>query len=184
MLSSVLYMVSTNAMPIVLYFLVVLIISFVLYFSMENINIDKKIIMFDTTFANLKREKLIAVTGLLARAFMTVYATFNYSSENIMTYYIMIILSDLIFVVFNIRRIFFEIPSITAQIAIIYVIELIGNYRTQVNEDATASIIQGLLMSFVIIYSIVVMVKDFETIIHVRSDQRKKKLERKRKGEI
>lgn len=177
MLTSILYTVSTNALPMIIYLIVVIIISFVLYFSMEYINIDRKIIMFNTMFANLDRKKLLSVTGILVRTFMVIYSTFNYASNDILAFYIMIALSDLIFIGLNLRRVFFEVPNISAQIALIYVIGLIGNYRTQVNDDVTAKIIQFLIMSFVIIYSLVFLVNDFETIIS--KPERKNKREQK-----
>ena len=178
MLTSILYTVSTNALPVIIYFVVVIIISFILYFSMEYININKKIVMFNTMFANLEKRKLLAVTGILARTFMIIYSTINYGSSDIMAFYIMIILSDLIFIGVNLGRIFFEIPNISAQIALIYVIGLIGNYRNQVSDDITAKIIQLLIMSFVIVYSLVFLVNDFETIIS--KQERKKNSEKKK----
>lgn len=167
MLQSIMYYISVNALPIIVYLILVILISFILYYSIRHVNLNKKMIMFDTMFANLSKRQMLAVTGILIRTFMIIYSSLHYSSSEVMVFIIMAVLSDIIFIAMNIRRIFLEIPNITAQVALIYIVNLIDNYREQVNDDASVKIIQMLLTVFLIIYSVFFAVKDFESIINV-----------------
>ena len=183
MLQSIMYYISINALPIILYLVLIILISFILYFSIREVNLNKKMIMFDTMFANLSKKQMLGVTGILIRAFMIIYSTLHHSSNEIIIYIIMAVISDIIFISTNVRKIFLEIPNITAQIALIYIINLIDNYTEQVNDDPSIKIIKILLTIFLIIYAVFFVVKDFESIINGKKkgkiNERKK---RKHKG--
>lgn len=173
MLVSILYSLSSNALPIIIYLLIIILISFILYFSISEISFNKKIIMFNTMFANFNRKKQLALTGILIRTFMVIYATVYFTSDKMIMYIIIAVLSDLIYVSLNLKKIFFEIPSMIGQIFLIYIIHLMNTYRDQVNDDISVSIIQVLLITFLAVYSLFFLIKDFESIISKKDKEKK-----------
>ena len=173
MLTAVIYDLSKNALPVIVYMVIIIIGSFILYFSISEISFNKKIIMFDAMFANLDKKQKLAFTGILIRTFMIVYSTAGYNLDNYILYMTIAIMSDLLFIAFNLRKAFFEIPSIVAQIILIYIIHLMNQYREQVNNDISVAIIQVLLITFLVVYSLFFLIRDFEGIISKKNKEKK-----------
>ena len=165
MITSIIYYLSTNALAIVIYLTIIIIISFVLYFSIREVSLTKKSILIETTLANLNRKQQLSITAILIRTFMIIYATVSFLSNDIYLYIALAIMSDILFVILRPKRIIFEILNLASQIALIYIIHLMNNYRNQVNDDISVAIIQLLLIAFIVIYSLFFLIKDFEVII-------------------
>ena len=174
MLETILYQLSKISGVLIIFLVVVMLVSFILYKITKKFNIHKKSVMLCGMLTSLKNTQLIMITAIIIRTFLVMFTAIFYT-KNILLYLIMIILSSLVYAIFHYRKAIFEIISTSAQIIALYLIHILSNYMIEVSNDPYVLAIKICLIIFIIMYASYFFLKNFEDVI--TKEKRRKKYE-------
>ncbi len=174
----IMYNLTNYLMLTLVFFIIILAGSILIYLNTKKINIHKKGTRYFGLISALKSKQIAMLCSILIRTILIVYAVIIYQT-NVITTIIMIIFADIIFII--LKRSIFEIFNITAQVFLIYFINILQEYRIHVSDENYVFLIQIALTVFLITYVLYFLLKNFVETLTDRKIQ-EKKLEDKQKN--
>lgn len=160
----ILYNISKNLIPISICLALVLFIGVVIYIFTRKFDIHKKTIRYFGLLTGLNNRQIIVLSSIFIRTFMIIYTVCVYKSS-ILDYIVMILLIDIVYMILVPRKIIFETINITAQLILVYFINMLKTYRIEVSNEMYVEQIIIILSSFMIFYSVYFLLKNFEELI-------------------
>lgn len=160
----ILYNISKNLIPISICLALVLFLGVVIYIFTKKFDIHKKTIHYFGLLTGLNNRQIIVLSSIIIRTFMLIYTVCIYKSS-ILDYMVMILLIDIVYMILVPRKIIFETINITAQLILVYFINMLKTYRIEVSNEMYVEQIIILLSSFIIFYSVYFLLKNFEELI-------------------
>lgn len=160
----ILYNISKNLIPISICLAIVLFIGVVIYIFTRKFDIHKKTIRYFGLLTGLNNRQIIVLSSIFIRTFMIIYTVCVYKSS-ILDYIVMILLIDIVYMILVPRKIIFETINITAQLILVYFINMLKTYRIEVSNEMYVEQIIIILSSFMIFYSVYFLLKNFEELI-------------------
>ncbi len=184
MIQTIMYNVSKSAIPMLIYLGIIVFTGFLINFSTKKFDIHKKTVMFGGMLVKLHRRQIISITAVMIRTFLIIYASINFK-ENLVLYFTMIIMADIVYIFMNPKKIVFEIINTSAQGILIYIISLLSTYRVEISDELYVKLMQTLLIIFIIVYAIYFLFKNFEEIISKKYKiTKREKKDQELKGEL
>ena len=172
------YNLTEYLMLTLVYFIITMVISLVVYGSTEKINIHRKITRYFGLISALKNKQIAMLCGILIRTILIAYSVIMYQPD-IITVIIMIIFADLIYII--LKKSIFEVANISAQICLIYFINILQEYQIEVSKANYVFQIQMILTIILLVYMSYFYIKDFVGILTDRKIQESKNILKKEK---
>ena len=166
MLEPIMYNISKSMILIIIFFILIMVLGIISYFSTRKFNIHKKRVMFIGMLARLNKRQIIMLSSILIRTYLIIFCALYYSS-NIFIYLLMIAIAEAVYIIFNIKKAIFETINTIAQIILLYIINVLVNYRIEIANEKFVMQIQIILSIFIIMYAIYFLFKNFEEIITI-----------------
>ena len=177
MIQNILNNLYTTLRPMAL-FLIIIIVWGLYVMLIGKFDITKKRTMYLGLFIGMKDTKLITVSLLLIRLFYIIYAVII-ANQNILNVLLVIIITDIIYIILNPRKILFEPINVSAQIILIYFIHVLRSYPVDIANQRNLQYIVIFLSVFVVIYAIYCFLKGFEDILIRRKRRKESKIWKK-----
>ena len=172
------YNLTEYLMLTLVYFIITMVISLVVYGSTEKINIHRKITRYFGLISALKNKQIAMFCGILIRTVLITYSVIIHQPD-IVTVIIMIILADLIYII--LKKSIFEVINICPQICLIYFINILQEYQIEVSKANYVFQIQMILTIILLVYMSYFYIKDFVGILTDRKIQESKNILKKEK---
>lgn len=163
-MEAIFYNVSKNLIPMAIFLIFEFLLGVIIYVITRKFDIHKKSIRYCGLLTGLNNRQIIILSAIIIRTFMIIYTVCIYE-KNIITYLVMILVIDMIYIVFVPKKILFETINIIAQIIIIYFINVLKTYKIEISDEMYIGQVIITLSVFVIIYSMYFLLKDFEELI-------------------
>lgn len=115
-------------------------------------------------FLNLRNIDIIMLSANTSVMFVTIYLALN-ADKAIDIYYVVLVSLWVIWMLCDIKKILFCIINLSAEVASIYLISLLKNYQSQVDNNLYVKIITICLIAFTIMYAVFVFLTNLEKIV-------------------
>lgn len=165
------YNLTEYLMLTLVFFILILAISLFIYNGTKKIDIHKKSTRYFGLISALKNRQISMLCVILIRMVLILYSITIYK-ENIILTIIMILFADLIYIC--LRKSIFEIINIIAQVFLIYLINILNEYRIEISQVNYVFQIQIILAVFLTIYVIYFFIKNFFEILTDRKTLKEK----------
>ena len=160
----ILYNISKNLIPVSIFLAFIFIVGLAIYIFTRKFDIHKKTIRYFGLLTGLNNRQIIVLASIIIRTFMLIYTVCIYKSS-ILDYMVMILLIDIVYMILVPKKIIFETINITAQLILVYFINMLKTYRIEVSSEMYVEQIIIILSSFIIFYSVYFLLKNFEELI-------------------
>lgn len=164
-MEAILYNVSKNLIPTAIFLSIVLIFGLSAFISTHKFDIHKKSIRYFGLLTGLTNRQIIVLSAIMIRTFMIIYSVCVYEKDMIPVYIMMIVLTDIVYMLLVPKRMFFEVINIIAEVIIIYFINVLKTYRIEISGELYVGQVSLALSYFIIVYSLYFLLKNFEELI-------------------
>lgn len=175
MLQDIINNMNITLKPMVIFLGIIVFLGICAFLMSGRFDINKKRMTYLGLFIGMRNTQIVSVGLILIRLFYIIYMV-CIANENILVGLSLIVVTDIIYIIFNPRKIIFEPINISAQIILIYFIHILRNYQGEISNQNNMQYIVIALSTFVIIYAIYCFLKGFEDIL---KKGRKKKNEKR-----
>lgn len=173
MIDAVIYNLNNIWNVVIMFLVFILICGLILYMMTKKFNIHKKSSMYGGLIAGFNRRQTIMLCSIIIRTFLIIYAAVTYNNYLIVVL-TMIFIADLVYMICNPKKLILESINIIGQIIVLYLNNILINYRLEISDEMYVTQVQLGLTIFIIIYAIYFLLKNFEETIKKRSKKAKK----------
>lgn len=163
MLELILYNLGLSWKLLVVYLITLFVLGCIWFFAINKFNLrDGKIKMYGLLLG-IDNTGAFMLSLHIVRAFLIIYYSI-FPSENIEFTLALIAIASIIYIVFDMRNILFEIFNTVSLIVVIYFINSLNTYMLEVENSLSVNIIKIALILFTLMYTIYYLLKNFENI--------------------
>ena len=162
MLETIMYKLGHMVNLILCCLVISTVVGFVFYRVVRKDKLDTKDIKNYGLFINLNNIEIIILCISFCKMIAIIYGAFEMTENYIV--YIMILITSVIILLYDIRKIIRQGINCLAPIIILYMIYTLYNYQIDVENNIYIAGIRIILMAFISIYAIQVFLNDLEDI--------------------
>lgn len=163
MLELVLYNLSSSWLLITMFFILLFFLGCAIYLLTRKFNLKDGKIKTYGLLLNMSDKDVFILSIIIVRSFLVIYSV-SFYLENIYMYLMMIAIVSVILIIFTFRDTIYEIINSASLIAVVYFTQTLRNYMIEVDNSESVQIINLILISFAILYTIYILLKAFEDI--------------------
>ena len=163
MFDLVLYNLSTSWGLMAAFLSFIFIVGCVLYIYTRKFKVEGKRVKAYGLLLNMKSSNILVVSIIIVRTFLIIYSLVTYN-QNIWYYILMVGLISLLLIIVYFKNIIYEVINSVALMTIIFFNYQLSNYLMNIENTSSIVIVKGILISFGLLYTIYLFLKEFEDI--------------------
>jgi len=178
----ILYYIKESRMLLLSFLILIFVIATLSFFYMRNFNQEKKSkVIFYGLLLQMNNIDIIKTSTIIMRTFIMVYATLITKQNEIFMCIIMMGILSLIYSIFSIKRSIYEIVSTGMQVAIIYLINIVNNYKVEIENNLLIFMSKTVLIIFALMFTTYIFFKEVDNISKDRERKIVNNLDREQK---
>ena len=169
----ILYYIKESRMLLLTYLILIFFIAVIGFFYMRNFSQEKKSkIIFYGLLLQMNNIDIIKISTIIIKTFIMIYAISITKPIVVFLCMIMTGILSLLYILIFIKRAIYEIICTCMQIAIIYLINIINNYRVETENNLLVLLAKIVLIIFALMFTTYIFFKEIDVI--TRDRERKK----------
>ena len=173
MLQSTIYNININLKELALFLGVILLLGIAIYALTSKFDIHKKRAMYLGLLTGLNTHQIISLCAIIIKLFCIIYSACTYT-EYILLGLAIILVVEVIYIILNPKKLFFETINTAAQIIFLYLINVLRTYQIQVSNEMNVEQITVILIIFIILYAIYFFLKGLEDLVATKNKEKSK----------
>lgn len=165
----VLYYIKESASLLISFLTLIFVLGIFTYLAIRNFRQDSKLkVSFYGLFLGLKNIDILKLSIVIIKLFLVIYAIIITIKETVFICLIMIILLSLIYIFLAPKRIVYEVVSSLIEIVMVYFINIINNYMSEIDYSPIILMIKVCLIVFTLLLSTYFFLRDVGDIVDNR----------------
>jgi len=163
MFELILYDLSLSWKLLLVYLITLFILGCALFFTIKNFNMKDGKIKLYGLLLGIDNMGIFILSTHIVRTFLVMYYAI-FMSNNIKLTIMLVLISSIIYLVFDMRNILFEVFNTVSLIMVLYFINSLNIYFLEVDSTMSVLIIKMALILFTLMYMIYYLLRSFENI--------------------
>lgn len=173
MLEAIAFRINNEIEFIIFTIMAITLLGYVFFFITKNENTINKHIKLYGLLINLRNIDVLVLSIGILKLLVTIYCACNISKD-IFGFIAIIIMLEILFILYNYRRVIFEVISNVGIIVILYFINILQTYELEVETNKYVMLIRITLIVFTVLYAIYIFIANLDDIVKKNKNRKER----------